>query len=106
VSSRVRKVTAKKRSHRLQVIRPSTSPREDNLYGTIAITPFEAAAGTKKLVNIPWGFQKRLVNVLVPAGMSEGKVLRLKGMGKITPDGGRGDLLLKVRVMGPDGRRV
>jgi membrane associated rhomboid family serine protease len=98
VSKRVRKVTAKKHSHRLQVIRPASSPKEDNLYGTIEITPYEAAAGTKKLVNIPWGFQKRIVNVLVPAGMSEGKVLRLKGMGKIKSDGGRGDLLLKVRV--------
>lgn len=97
-SDRVRRMTAKKRSHRLQVIRPVLGSGDAHLYGTISITPQEAAAGTLKLVNIPWGFQKRLVRVQVPPGIGDGKVLRLKGMGQIAPEGGRGDLLLKVTM--------
>lgn len=97
-SERVRQMTVKKRSHRLQVIRPAPGSGDAHLYGTISITPHEAAAGTLKLVNIPWGFQKRLVRVQVPAGIGDGKILRLKSMGQIAPAGGRGDLLLKVDI--------
>jgi DnaJ-class molecular chaperone len=34
----------------------------------------------------------------VPAGVAEGTVLRLAGLGKILPDGEKGDLLLKVTI--------
>ncbi|MEA1946231.1 MAG: rhomboid family intramembrane serine protease [Thermodesulfobacteriota bacterium] len=98
VSDQMRKVTAKRKTHRLQVIRPVGSGKEPHLYGMITITSFEALTGTLKLVNIPWGFQKRLVRVAVPAGVQEGSKLRLKGLGKITPDGQRGDLYLKVAI--------
>lgn len=98
VSSRMQQLTAKKKTHRLQVIHPSPSGNDHHLYGIISITPYEAMVGTRKLVNIPWGFQKRLFNVLVPAGISQGTVLRLHGLGKIMPEGDRGDLLLKVRI--------
>lgn len=98
VSRRVQKATVKKRSHRLQMIRPSVKEGETNLYGTIIITQYEAMVGTKKLVNIPWGFKKRLFNVSVPSGMAEGKILKLKGLGKLNPGGGRGDLLLKIKI--------
>lgn len=98
VSSRMQTLTAKKRTHRLQVIHPSPSGNDHHLYGVVTVTPYEAMIGTRKLVNIPWGFQKRLFNVLVPPNVSEGTVLRLKGLGKIIPDGQRGDLLLKVRI--------
>ncbi|MEE8415013.1 MAG: DnaJ C-terminal domain-containing protein, partial [Desulfobacterales bacterium] len=57
-----------------------------------------ASTGTSKLVNIPWGFKKRLVRVVVPPGVKEGSKLRLKSMGKIAPDGQRGDLFLKVTI--------
>ena len=97
-SSKMRQLTAKKKTERLQVIRPAGLGSDPHLYGTISITAFEAMAGTSKLVNIPWGFQKRLVRVTVPSGVKEGSKLRLKGMGKITPDGQRGDLFLKVSI--------
>jgi len=51
------------------------------------------------LVNIPWGFQKRIVKVVVPPGVKEGSKLRLKGLGKTTSDGQRGDLYLKVAIV-------
>jgi membrane associated rhomboid family serine protease len=98
VSAQMRKVTAKRKTHRLQVIRPVGPGKDPHLYGTITITSFEALTGTLKLVNIPWGFQKRLVRVSVPAGVQEGSKLRLKGLGKTTPDGLRGDLYLKVAI--------
>ena len=96
---RMRRVTAKKKTHRLQVIRPIGPGKDPHLYGTIAVTSFEALAGTQKLVNIPWGFQKRIVKVTVPAGVKEGSRLRLRGLGKTTPDGHRGDLYLKVAIV-------
>lgn len=91
-----RRVTERKRTPRLQVIRPVGSGPEPHLYATIAITPHEAVTGTRKLVNIPWGFHKRLYKVVVPAGMQEGRKLRLKGLGKQAATGERGDLYLKV----------
>lgn len=98
VSDQMRRVTAKRKTHRLQVVRPVGPGNDPHLYGTITITSFEAIAGTHKLVNIPWGFQKRLIRVTVPAGMKAGSKLRLKGMGKITAGGQRGDLYLKVAI--------
>jgi len=98
-SSRLRRATAKKTTPRLQVIRPAGPGNDPHLYGTLSITRHEAAAGTQKVVNIPWGFHKRLFRVVVPAGISEGNVLRLKGMGKQRDDRqGQGDLFLKVLI--------
>ena len=77
---------------------PNGSGPDPHLYGTIAITPHEAATGTRKLVNIPWGFHKRLYKVVVPAGIQEGHKLRLKGLGKQAATGERGDLFLKVLI--------
>lgn len=98
ISDRLRKMTEKKKSYRLQVVRPIGMANDPNLYGIITITHLEAIAGTRKLVNIPRGFQKRLFKVIVPPGMKEGSLLKLKGMGKDAPNGQRGDLLLKVAI--------
>jgi len=98
ITQKMRQVTQKKKTHRLQVIRPIGPGSDPHLYGTIDITSYEALAGTTKLVNIPWGFKKRIVKVTVPAGIQAGNKLRLKRLGKITPDGPRGDLFLKVNI--------
>jgi len=98
VSQKISPITTRKKTSRLQVIRPSGPPNDPNLYGTLVISAFEARSGSRKLVNIPWGYQKRLINVRVPAGIREGKILKLKSLGKLTPTGGRGDLLLKVTI--------
>mgnify|MGYP003564610468 CR=1 FL=1 len=98
VSAKMQKFTAKKRTHHLQVIHPSPSAKGHNLYGVISISPYEGMVGTRKLVNIPWGFQKRIFNILIPPNVSEGTILRLKGLGKIMPDNQKGDLLLKIRI--------
>jgi membrane associated rhomboid family serine protease len=98
VSDVISRATEKKRTDRLQVIRPVHLDGSDpNLYGTIDVSSHEASRGTQKIVNIPWGGQKRLIRVIVPGGIEDGGILRLKGQGRLMPDGRRGDLLLKVR---------
>ena len=95
---KVRYVTERKKTPRLQVIRPVGPGPDPHLYGTIAISSHEAVMGTHKLVSIPWGFHKRLFKVTVPAEIHEGSKLRLKGLGKqITPEQ-KGDLFLKVVI--------
>ena len=98
LSGPLRRATTKKKSHKLQVIRPTGPGNDANLYGTLAITRTEAYLGSHKLVNVPWAFHKRLIRVTVPAGISEGKMLKLKGLGKQMPDGLKGDLYLKIRI--------
>jgi len=97
-TDKVRRVTAKKKTHRLQVIRPAGTGSDPNLYAIIEITPYEAIRGARKMVNIPRGFQKKLFNVVIPPGMQEGSVLRLKGLGRDYPSSDRGDLYLKISI--------
>jgi membrane associated rhomboid family serine protease len=98
ISQPLKRATTKKKSHRLQVVRPTGPGDDPNLYGTLAITRTEAFLGAHKLVNIPWAFHKRLIRVTVPAGIAEGKTLKLKRLGKQMPDGRKGDLYLKITI--------
>ncbi len=91
----------KKTSPRFQVLKGANLRQDRDLYEEINITPYEAAAGAKKTINIPWGFYNRFYNVTIPAGTRDGMILRLKGIGKQMPDGQKGDLLLKVRLQQP-----
>lgn len=100
ITEQMRKVTAKKKTGRLQVLHPQKTGQDPNLYGTLAITPFEAIAGTEKMVTLPGGFQqRRMYKVKVPPGVLRGTTLRLAGAGKSLPDGTRGDLLLQVDIL-------
>jgi DnaJ-class molecular chaperone len=36
--------------------------------------------------------------VIVPQGINDGQVLRLKGVGKPKSDGTRGDMMLKIKI--------
>ncbi len=98
VSNKLRGATSKKKTPRLQVVRTMGSADDPHLYGQISVTTSEAELGTRKLVNIPWGFQKRLLRISVPPGVRDGTVLRLGGLGKKIDDGQRGDLYLKVLI--------
>ena len=95
---KIRRATERKKSPRLQVIRPVGSGPAPHLYGTIAISPREAVTGTRKLVSIPRGFRKQLYSISVPAGIKEGGKLRLKGLGRLDDVGRPGDLYLKVLI--------
>ncbi|MFC1798463.1 rhomboid family intramembrane serine protease [Thermodesulfobacteriota bacterium] len=99
MTKEIRKATVRKKAPRLQVIRPVGVSDDPHLYGVIQVTPFEALNGTHKMVNVPWGFHKRLIRVTVPPGVQNGNKLRLQGLGKLLPDGsGKGDLYLKVTI--------
>lgn len=99
VTRRLRATTEKGRTHRLQVIRPVSTPDSPHLFGNITITAREARYGTRKLINVPWGFRKRILRVVIPPGINHGSTLRLSGMGKQVEEGVQGDLLLKVLVV-------
>lgn len=99
----IKQLTEKKTSPRFQVIRPSGRMDDPNLYGNIYVTPSEAYTGTHKVVNIPWGFHNRFFRVTVPAGVNQERILRLRGQGKATPRGERGDLYLKVIIKADTG---
>jgi len=94
----VKSKTARKKTPHLQTLHTTAAPEDPHLYGDMVITPEEALKGTRKLVNIPWAFQKRLLHVTVPPGVKEGTVLRLEGMGRGAPEGLKGDLLLKLKI--------
>ncbi len=97
-TSFLRKATVRKKTHRFQVVRPSTQDTTIDMHATIQVSPYEALVGTRKVVTIPFGFQRRMFRVNVPPGIEAGKVLRLKGQGRATTDGRRGDILLKVVI--------
>ena len=97
VSRQVRHKTIKRKTPHLQAIHTVASENDPHLYGSVTITPQEARSGTKKLVNIPWAFQKRLFSIRVPAGVRHGTTLRLSGLGRQI-NGDRGDLYLKVMI--------
>jgi len=90
--------TRKKNTPRLQVITPVCMDEGPDLHGTIELSSLEAITGTRKMVTIPWGFQKPLYRVMVPAGIRQGTRLRLKGMGRQLSGYPKGDLFLRVDI--------
>ncbi|NVM23193.1 MAG: rhomboid family intramembrane serine protease [Desulfobacterales bacterium] len=93
-------LTKKRSTPRLQVIRPAAVGDGADLYGVVSVTEHEALFGAHKLVNIAHGLKKRTFFLTVPPGMSEGSTLRLKGLGRQTAEGIRGNLYLKVQIRG------
>lgn len=81
--------------------RSARSRRGEDLHGELRISMEECALGTRREVSLGGG---REVSVGIPAGIEDGKTLRLKGKGEPGQPGmdGRpgpaGDVLLKVHV--------
>ncbi len=67
-----------------------------NLTKEIEITPPEAVLGTNKDINTLHGN----INIKIPAGVSSGQALRLKGLGLPSPDG-FGVLNAKIKIVIP-----
>jgi membrane associated rhomboid family serine protease len=100
LSDSLRRRTERRTSPRLQPLTPQYSSEEPDSEATIAITPREARFGTRKMISVPQGMRRRALVVTIPPGMEEGMRLRLKGLGKLDPNGNRGDLYLRLRVTG------
>ncbi|MGF1590313.1 MAG: DnaJ C-terminal domain-containing protein [Pleurocapsa sp.] len=76
---------------------PFFSFERDNLVCEVPITPDEAVLGSSISVPTPEGE----VKMKVPAGISSGQVLRLRGKGWSSPQGNRTDLLVRIVVITP-----
>lgn len=98
-SSKIRKMTKKRTTSRIQVIRPISMDNDPNSYGNISINSREAFFGTRKLINIPVGFKKRTFFLTIPPNIADGDKLRLRGLGRILEGNTRGDLYLKVNIV-------
>jgi DnaJ-class molecular chaperone len=82
-----------------------TSPGGQDLHASLTITLPDAAKGTKTRVHLPTG---KDVEVKIPAGMTSGQQIRLKGQGWPSAQGKPGDALITVNVaphpiFSPDG---
>jgi membrane associated rhomboid family serine protease len=95
-----RGLTQKRTTPRLQVIRPAGVGDDPNAYGVVSVSEREALFGARKLVNIAQGFRKKTFLLTIPPGVSDGSKLRLRGMGRKTSEGVKGDLYLKVQIKG------
>ena len=73
--------------------RPATG---QDVSGTVTITLEEVASGTTRRVHLPTGKE---VEAKIPAGLTDGQTIRLKGQGLPGPGGGAaGDALITVSI--------
>ena len=72
------------------------APRGEDLGGTVTVPLEKAALGGDARVILPNG---RTLDVKIPAGIEDGKQIRLKGQGNPSPYGGEaGDALITVKI--------
>lgn len=75
----------------------AAAPRGEDVTGSVSVGLAEAVSGTNARVQLPSG---RTLDVQIPAGIEDGKQIRLKGQGNPSPYGGEaGDAIITVRVL-------
>lgn len=71
-------------------------PRGEDVAAHVTVTLSEAVHGAKVRVSLPTG---RTLEISVPAGIEDGKQIRLKGQGHPSPFGGeQGDAIVTVKI--------
>jgi membrane associated rhomboid family serine protease len=100
-SRALRRFIPRASTDRLQVIHPAAPNDSLDLYATVNVSPDEARTGARKMISLATGVPKRLLRVLVPPGVTHGSLMRLRGQGRQTSDGRRGDLFLRVAIIDP-----
>lgn len=78
---------------------PSPSTRGEDIQHVLDITFDTALRGGKEPLRLNRAGQSETIEVTIPAGLSDGARLRLRGKGQPSPLGGEsGDLILTIRV--------
>jgi len=90
--------TVRRSTPRLHLARPVPHREEAYLFDVINITPEEAERGVRKMISVPFGYQRKHLVVRIPPGIRDGTKLRLEGVGMKKDGGERGDLYLQVSV--------
>jgi membrane associated rhomboid family serine protease len=98
LTASLRHTTRKRKTPRLQMVKQVQNMDEYDMHGTITITPGEAHRGTRKIISIPRGSQKRMFAVTIPPEVKEGTTLKLGGIGKKIDELRSGDVYLKVMI--------
>ncbi|MGL4729198.1 MAG: DnaJ C-terminal domain-containing protein [Bosea sp. (in: a-proteobacteria)] len=87
--------------------KPNAGPQAgEDVAASMEVSLAEAISGTTRRVRIGGGASgtEREVEVTIPAGVADGKVMRLRGLGRPSMSGGKpGDVLLTIRIK-PDER--
>jgi len=71
------------------------SPKGEDVSATLTVTLEEVAAEAKKRIRLPTG---RDLDVVIPKGVSDGQVIRLRGQGQGAPGVNPGDALLTIKI--------
>lgn len=98
ITHRLHRLTSKRKTPRFQMLQAQGSKEGSHIYGSIRITPIEARFGTRKLVNIPLGLQRRLFRITIPPKVKNGTLLRLTGSGRWLHNSRKGDIYIRVLV--------
>ena len=69
----------------------------NDIESDITVSFKEAALGCEKVIRFD-GARNDTLSVKIPAGVNDGQSIRLKGRGKTTRDGRRGNLFLNVHI--------
>lgn len=76
--------------------RAQAAPRGDDVAVSVTVSLLDAVRGTTARVTLPTG---RTLEVTIPAGIEDGKQIRLKGQGQPSPFGGEpGDAWVTVHI--------
>ncbi len=78
--------------------RPGPPPRGADLVYELPVSLQEVMTGASKTIAYHRGGSSERVTVRIPAGIQEGKKLRLAGKGEVGPGGEPGDLYIKIKV--------
>lgn len=103
LTASLRQTTRRRKTPRLQMVKQTQNMDEYDMHGTVTITPREALRGTRKIISVPRGSQKKMFIVTIPPGIKEGTTLKLGGIGKKIDEFRSGDVLLKVMIQPEEG---
>ncbi|OGP94381.1 MAG: rhomboid family intramembrane serine protease [Deltaproteobacteria bacterium RBG_16_54_18] len=98
VQDTMQRWTRKQTTPRLHMIHPVGSGGSLDLRGNMTVSEREARVGGRKLVTFARDRAKRTFSLQIPPGITPGTALRLRGMGKHTAEGLKGDLYLTIEI--------